>query len=495
MVELVRTPSCSISGVPAAPHPQVSPAESTALCGDSTNFPAGTYMRVPIRHFSWADFNRLMGLPERPNSNVQGANNASCSATEPGSIIYCDAQILGEPFPIAGTPFTLMYLSDRHEGRREAYSVQVTPIAESRGPGNDPSRVRMQLVVAGRAVADSGFVAADEGETFILEWDGEDAYGRDLVGPQRADVRIGFEYTRGYLETEAIGEWSFAARPDEAAEIIGDEEETTIVWRTRYMTVGNIDDLDSGLGGLGIDVHHYYDPASSTLIMGNGQRRAVESISGLVDPPYPANVELPAYDGESHFGLSGGNDTIRALTAGPDGTAYWWDGAAGNWRLHRRSRTDSAAGAIGTEQFNSVTGLAVGTRVDASGVAHEGLWVVDRGDVTAGGGPTTNAHQLVWIDLATSVRTDILGVGGVAGMSIVSGTPVPSNGRPTEVTGLNPVLLNKPAAVVAGQSRTCRPVPTSPLATSRYPVTPWAGPRRSPDRARARSASLGTAPA
>jgi len=449
MVELVRTPSCTISGVPAAPYPQVSSAESTALCGDSTNFPAGTYMRVPIRHFSWADFNRLMGLPERPNSNVADPNNASCSATEHASIIYCDAQILGEPFPIAGTPFTLMYLSDRHEGRREAYSVQVTPIAESRGPGNDPSRVRMQLVVAGDVVADSGFVAADEGETFILEWDGEDAYGRDLVGPQRADVRIGFEYTRGYLATALLADFSFAAMPDEAAEIIGDEEETTIVWRTRYLTVGNIDDLDSGLGGLGIDAHHFYDPASSTLIMGNGQRRTVESVSGLVDPPYPANVALPAYDGASDFGVSAANDAIGAVTVGPDGTAYWWDGASGDWRLHRRGRSDTATSLVGTEQFNSVTGLAVGTRVDASGTAHEGLWVVDRGDVTAGGGPASNAHQLVWIDLATGVRTDILGVGGVAGMTVVSGTPVPSNGRPTEVTSLNPVLLNEPAAVVA----------------------------------------------
>ena len=56
----------------------------------------------------------------------------------PGSVIRCQSQTLGERLGLTGTPFTLVYESDRTAGRREAYTVD---LAVGRRPvGASPSK-------------------------------------------------------------------------------------------------------------------------------------------------------------------------------------------------------------------------------------------------------------------------------------------------------------------------------------------------------------------
>ena len=50
---------------------------------------------------------------------------ATTRATQGGSIILCENQVLGEQSPIAGTPYTLAYQSDRVPGRRTGDTLQI----------------------------------------------------------------------------------------------------------------------------------------------------------------------------------------------------------------------------------------------------------------------------------------------------------------------------------------------------------------------------------
>lgn len=379
--------------------------EAGALCNDKVNFPAGTYMRVPIQHFCFVDLNWLIGLfQELPEGQVdKGDPDGSC--IQHHSIIYCDAQILGERWPISATPYSLMYLSDRHLGRAEDYRIRVRPLA---APGTIPTSVRVDLLVAGEVVdsvtQSSGLNSTTE---LTVRWDGLDAYNRRLIGPQRAELRLGYTYVRGYRATLPGGA-GFGGIPSGTEAELGTNGEVT-AWRRRPLTIGNIDDLESGLGGLGIDAHHFYDPATGTLIMGNGFRRSAESVAATVDSPIDGYTGVGAFASST---LAGG---ITALTVGPDGTVYYFNDADN--RLYRRARGDAGATTLGTATYSLVTGLSVGRFTDATGTTANWLWVADN-----------QAHRIYRVNLVDGTRTPVIGTGSDAMGSVSVGSPVAASG-------------------------------------------------------------------
>ena len=74
--------------------------------------------------------------------------------------------------------------------------------SRSRSPARSirPSlrRVELEVTVAGREFRQTFQPQANLKHTF--EWDGKDAYGREVVGAQNAEVRIGYVYPAEYLE-------------------------------------------------------------------------------------------------------------------------------------------------------------------------------------------------------------------------------------------------------------------------------------------------------
>ncbi len=83
--------------------------------------PGDSVWRVPITHFSSHDINWPYGPPDGadgpdtdPNDlkdNKEGDQDLAC-----GSVIGIENQTLGETIPITGTPFSLVYESDRVAG-------------------------------------------------------------------------------------------------------------------------------------------------------------------------------------------------------------------------------------------------------------------------------------------------------------------------------------------------------------------------------------------
>ncbi|HEX6911614.1 MAG TPA: hypothetical protein VF142_14530, partial [Longimicrobium sp.] len=86
--------------------------------------PGTTLWRVQTTHFTPFDFNHPAGPlgpdpgpppPADPDAN-NGEENA-CPGVQAGSIIECQTRVLGERLPVAGTPFSLTYRSNRVPGR------------------------------------------------------------------------------------------------------------------------------------------------------------------------------------------------------------------------------------------------------------------------------------------------------------------------------------------------------------------------------------------
>jgi len=80
--------------------------------------------------------------------------------------------------PIAGTPFTLNYNSDRVPGRTTDRSV-IIPLSGATPP-TPLRRIELQVLIAGEMFTQSFTATANQTATFT--WDGKDAYGRTVQG-------------------------------------------------------------------------------------------------------------------------------------------------------------------------------------------------------------------------------------------------------------------------------------------------------------------------
>ena len=160
--------------------------------------PGTTVWRVPIDHFSSWDCNWGFGppadaTPPAPDDPKPGDPEPDpCKNDQQnGSIIGCRRQTLGETLPIAGTPFSLDYTSDRAAGRVGAYSLDIPLRGDSLPPG--VTAMELHVGVAGREL-DYQYSGATLATTHqYVAWDGADAWGRKLPicrmkGPPRLQI-------------------------------------------------------------------------------------------------------------------------------------------------------------------------------------------------------------------------------------------------------------------------------------------------------------------
>ena len=113
---------------------------------------------------------------------------------EDGSVIGVENQTLGEVVPIIGTPFSLVYQSDRTPGYTADRTLTI-PLTRDTLPPN-LKRVELSVQVGGRQFTQSFSPSANLNTAFT--WDGIDAYGRTLAGGQNATVEIGYVYDGVY---------------------------------------------------------------------------------------------------------------------------------------------------------------------------------------------------------------------------------------------------------------------------------------------------------
>ena len=142
--------------------------------------------------------------PGRPGRR-RPAGDDPCGAG--GSIILCENQVLGEQAAIAGTPYVLVYQSDRVPGRRTGDSLEIPLTGADAARVARPRRPRRSRSPGARSR--SPFArAANLKYTFIF--DGLDAYGRPVAGPPEGRRQDRLRLRRGLPRAGRVRS-SFAA--------------------------------------------------------------------------------------------------------------------------------------------------------------------------------------------------------------------------------------------------------------------------------------------
>jgi RHS repeat-associated protein len=275
--------------------------------------------RVPIPHFSAVDFNwpflpppdaiSAVGVPG-PTTDDFGM----CPVQEPGSIIECQSQALGESIAIVGTPYTLNYRSFRTRGRAAAYKLHI-PLSTT-VPAS-LKRIELTVEVAGRTFVQSFSPTANQTATFA--WDGLDAYARVLQGPQMGTVNIGYVYDGVYTAPSAANSAAFGNPGGTGLGITRTGMEITLARRTQHR-IGATDAKPLGLGGWTLSPHHVYDPIGKSLLMGDGRRKTAVGLPHIIDTVGGGGMVentngIPATSARLH--------DPTGLVVAPDGSLYF----------------------------------------------------------------------------------------------------------------------------------------------------------------------------
>ncbi|HEX6862350.1 MAG TPA: hypothetical protein VF414_06020, partial [Thermoanaerobaculia bacterium] len=161
--------------------------------------PGQSLWRVPIAHFSAWDCNWGFwpppdaGPPNLPPAKGHDKPDPACLQTS-SSVVECEAQVLGESLPVAGTPFRLAYRSDRMLGHQAGRKLEI-PLSGATVSGN-LAGIELTLEVAGQKLEQRFEPAPDRKRTFV--WDGKDAYGREVQGNHPASVTVSYAFRAHY---------------------------------------------------------------------------------------------------------------------------------------------------------------------------------------------------------------------------------------------------------------------------------------------------------
>lgn len=286
--------------------------------------------RTLVYHFS--DWDKNMGTSCQQPCSAPGLTPtleeylAQGTCTQPGSIIECQNQVLGETIGVAGTPFTLNYRSDRTPARKERYTINI-PVS---GPTLSPNLqlITLEISVGGRLFKQAFYPIPNQRYTFT--WDGKDVYGRVMQGRQTVYINVGYLYPLVYARTDRFG-YNGNGNVSVGGSVINGRAQFFILWQRWKDKIGAWDIRSAGLGGWSFDAHHTYSPGSRILYMGDGSQRQVKS-TGLV---------------VSRISTS---DIQGGISAAADGSIYFPSGQ----RVYRRARngTTTVIAGTGTAGYN-----------------------------------------------------------------------------------------------------------------------------------------------
>ncbi len=281
----------------------------------ATLYTAGQSLwRVPIKHFSAFDFNWPFGFPLdaiTPVFNIPKIKKFDNPVTCSGSIVEMENQILGEAIALPGIEPSLHYSSDRMEGYIDDREIKIS-LSNNFIP-TSLKRILLKISVAGRMVYKE--FNPQTNLEYQFSWDGKDAYGRRVLGSQKATVEVGYVYPAVYQSPSSIP--SFARLS--GVSIDGLYPMTEIAsWKSGSVDIIYRYDKDSNLGGWSLSNHHNYDPIGQVLYLGNGRRSSKQD----------ARLGVKAYVGKcSQPGFAGDNGPLKnALLKSPSSVKFGSDG-------------------------------------------------------------------------------------------------------------------------------------------------------------------------
>lgn len=245
----------------------------------------------------------------------------------PGSIIECENRILGERFPIAGTPFTINYRSFRAPGDAAIRTLRV-PIIGAAVPGG-LTRVFVRLDVAGKHYEQIVLPPYSLSTPPVsIVWDGLDAYGRRIQGSVPGRVSVGYEFGGGLLVAGGGG-YSLGDAASNGSSLgapTGDRSLGLTVWSRQTVSLGAPSTASDGLGGWTISPHHVLDNAGDMAVyLGNGSVMLGDQLQPTVHLYMGGGCEFA----NKSAALPNTAVNTAAITMGPDGSLYIADNCRG----------------------------------------------------------------------------------------------------------------------------------------------------------------------
>lgn len=293
--------------------------------------PGASLWRVRVDHFTPWDHNWPYGPPDNataPDVPPPGPPRCKPCEEEGRSVLEIQTQVATEAVSIPGTPFYLVYRSDRVPGRTAERALRIPLVGED--PPGSLKAVALEVFVAGQRHTQRFEARANLDTTF--QWDGRDAWGHELGGVWPVKVRVGWVYDAVYLEPagldEAFGQFGGALTGVRA------RNEVTI-WREWTSEVGAHDARQQGLGGWSIDAAHAYDPAAGVLHPGGAPSYATSPL------PVPSRVLAGDHRSGGNLGpaTSAYISTVSSLAVLPDGSFIVGDGVGDTLRVVRPDGT------------------------------------------------------------------------------------------------------------------------------------------------------------
>jgi RHS repeat-associated protein len=230
--------------------------------------PGQSLWRALIAHFSPHDLNWPPSPPDDailPPDDPEPDDPLDEACELAGnSVIECQNQILGESIGVVGTGFGLHYQSDRTRGYLAAYTLEI-PLSGASLPASILG-IELEIEVAGRRFERTFPTITNQRTTFT--WDGKDAYGRTLEGPQPITVNISYVYPAVYSRTSR-----FAAPASGAVTVVPSRLQLKLT-RIAPMFIGTFHAPSAGLGGWTLSPHHADVPNTMVLFRGDGQRES-----------------------------------------------------------------------------------------------------------------------------------------------------------------------------------------------------------------------------
>ncbi|MBK7575333.1 MAG: hypothetical protein IPI26_08790 [Elusimicrobia bacterium] len=291
--------------------------------------------RVPIKHMTPYDFNWPVVPP--PGAEAPGEGPTAAAAPKNpdeglldnpckervASWVDCENQSLGEAIPVAGTPFSLVYQSDRVWGRNAARTIEI-PLTGAVLPGGGAKRVDVEVLVAG--VKWNRSFAPEVSKSTAFVWDGKDRYGRPVRGYQAAEVTVSYVYDTVYMSVgdrlRAFGERGASSVALTAAPVEIFKSRKTLV------PVYAMPPASAGLGGWAIEPHHVYQSHNQTLLLGDGRRRTTQGISMSLAGEI-GRIASSVFSFEEGYGLAADEAGDVYLQGLSDAKKLQRDGSAG----------------------------------------------------------------------------------------------------------------------------------------------------------------------
>jgi len=263
--------------------------------------------RVRLPHLSTWDSNQGNGPPDGaggPNAGNASGSDDSDNGNECPAASRVDVanQIYRESIPIAGTDRNLVYSSARAEGAAFRRELRI-PLTDATPPA-PLKAVEALVTVAGRQFGPYRFGPAPN-QVWTFQWDGLDAYGRRLQGPQPYVAEVRFVYDAVYLPAEQLAAYPYKIP---GLQSIPAQRELFFSHESRgLLSAWTAEGI--GLGGWTLEGHDTRDLISGTIERGDGTSSKVNAgaIAERIDRPWPEGVSGTMYP---------------AYGIGPDGSVY-----------------------------------------------------------------------------------------------------------------------------------------------------------------------------